>query len=91
MSDDEKDKYKFPYEWHGLKCKFCGRKIIVDLFQFGISHIASLYASCGECIKKEGISKEFEKQHPKEAEEIKEWLNEEKKSPKKDDGVSEDV
>ena len=64
------------YENHKLICQFCREKILVEIYQFGISHIGSIVAYHGDCIKKHGVYEPFKKEYPEEAKDVDEWLKE---------------
>ena len=49
---------------HFLKCNKCGRKILVEIGLFGISHNASIQATCVECVE---INETFKKDYPAHA------------------------
>jgi hypothetical protein len=61
-------------EMHKLKCPHCKRDILVDITQFGISHIATISCVCAECLIKHGINPSFKKHYKKKAEELETWL-----------------
>lgn len=64
------------YEYHKLKCNKCGKKILVEIHQFGISHIASTVVTCAKCIVFNKISDEFKKEHPDVINDLKKWIKE---------------
>ncbi len=65
------------HTYYKLKCRQCNRKILVEMFMFGTIHHHSPSATCAECLKKTGITKEFQKQSSKVSQDIEEWINEE--------------
>ncbi len=64
---------KFFYEYHKLKCQKCGKKILVEINQCGISHIVTITATCAECL--DFKNEEFKKEHPKAVKNIVKWKN----------------
>lgn len=56
------------YEAHKLVCSTCGKKILVEIHLIGVSHNASVSASCAECIGEP--SPKFVADHPNEAKAI---------------------
>lgn len=72
----EQIEYEYTYTYYRVKCSYCGRKILVEQILDGVSHTATILASCKECLKKSGLPEKFKKQHPKEAKEIEQWITE---------------
>ena len=62
-------------ETHYLECGFCKKQILVQIGLFGISHNIGIMVSCKECIKKNGVSKEYQKQNSEEAKKIIDWAS----------------
>lgn len=61
------------YEYHKLSCKQCGHKILVELTQFGISHVSTITVTCADCVV---IQSDFAIQNPEDAKDIQEWIGE---------------
>jgi len=62
---------KLGYMYYKCRCK-CGRKILVEIGLVGVSHNASVSATCGECVGP--VYEEFESAQPKAATDIEEWI-----------------
>ena len=60
-------------------CSKCGRRILIQILSFGISHNADVVTTCAECLKREGIDAAYTKDHPEDAKRIQEWIDEEVK------------
>lgn len=61
------------------KCSKCNRKVLVQILSFGVSHNSDVATTCAECLKREGINKEYAEKDPNTAKRIQEWLDEEVK------------
>lgn len=79
----EKETLRWPDDEYGVayheKCSSCARKIAVSIRQHGISHISNIMVTCGECLLKDGINKDWAKGRPEEAKELEDWLKEDTK------------
>lgn len=64
---------RFRYEYHKLACRKCGRKILVEIALFGVSHNAEVVATCAECLE---LSRDFKGKHAKAADDISKWMKE---------------
>lgn len=53
-----------------VKCSGCGRKILVEIFLIGVSHNASVSATCADCLN---IHPDYKAKNPEEAKAIEEW------------------
>jgi hypothetical protein len=53
-----------------LACPKCGRKILVEVVLFGVSHNAGITATCAECVS---VNEEFRADNPEVARQIDEW------------------
>lgn len=58
---------------HLLKCNKCGKKILVEILLFGVSHNLDVIATCGSCMK---ISDNIKEKYPEVSKKIEEFLNE---------------
>jgi endogenous inhibitor of DNA gyrase (YacG/DUF329 family) len=58
------------------KCSSCGRKMLVSVFQFGVSHVGGISVLCPDCTAKVNWEEGYFKEHPEEVERIKEELKE---------------
>ena len=58
------------------QCAFCKRHILVQIVLCGINHNTHVAATCGECFKIHGLSKDYIKHNRKDAKKIKKWLKE---------------
>ena len=63
------------------KCSQCGRKMVVSLFQFGVSHVAGMAIRCPDCTEKIDWNEKYFVEHPEETERIKELLKNEQNVP----------
>ena len=66
------------YVWETVKCRICGKEFLVERLLYGVDHTGDIFVTCKECLKKEGISREFRKEFPEEAKRIEKWLKEDK-------------
>ena len=53
------------------KCSKCGRKLVVSLFQFGVSHVSGMAILCPDCTQKIDWNEKYFVEHPEETERIK--------------------
>lgn len=60
------------YAYYKLKCKYCGRKILVEVLLMGTDHNASIIATCADCLKGK-IDSDFAKTNSA-AKDITEWI-----------------
>jgi len=59
-----------------IKCRKCGRKIIVIQIFYGVAHSYIECVYCGECMKENGIDAEWAKENQLEAEAMSKFLEE---------------
>ena len=64
-----------PLETHFVRCSSCGRKTLVQIALFGVSHNLAVSTMCGDCIKKNGVNPEYKKRDPVTAEKIETWAS----------------
>lgn len=62
------------YEYHKEVCSECGRKILVEIGLFGVSHNATVSATCAQCLAKRGVHEKFRAENPTAAQDIEEWI-----------------
>ncbi len=65
---------EYEYRYYKVTCSFCDRWILVEHIYSGVPHTVTILASCKECVKKNEISEKFKKDHPKEAQDIEQWI-----------------
>jgi len=63
------------YEKHFIKCDQCEKEFLVEITQFGISHINSISVICRECISDDMCSDEYKKDRPEDYKELLRWIN----------------
>lgn len=63
------------YSYHKKECFKCHRKILVEIFDNGVSHTVGLTVVCSDCITFP-LQPEFTKEHPEAAKDISDWVKE---------------
>lgn len=62
------------YAYYKLRCRKCGRKILVEVSLTGTDHNADVMVNCAECLKEHGVDEKFKRKYPKIAEDIQSWI-----------------
>ena len=63
------------YEHHKVACGKCGRKILVEISLFGVSHNCGVMATCADCLSVP-VNDRFKREHSEVAADIEKWLQE---------------
>jgi hypothetical protein len=68
-----KSDYDF-YQFDFAECIVCHKEILVEVMQFGVSHIAGIFVTHKKCVLKSPTWKSFKKAKPDIAKRIEEWV-----------------